>query len=532
MIKLATIKDQEENDYEIIQFSEDPYNCKYCGKIEASEIDLEIHEFLKHTSFGHQIEVEIEASYEVNSSISQCSLCPSQFEDSDNLLYHFLEDHSTELMVQMNMTSTVNTKRILKYINYIKKCLTTGATNDLPQIDDDRNYFKSIFGIEEQVMNEEALDDFDRIEIVTEEAFDENIQEQSDIEMSENYEINQPKSDKKEFSNEDKEWLRNEVNRGKLKIEEQTGSKGVAYRCMVTKNCSYVSNSKPGLRYHLVVKHLNQRNNLTDEDKNHDEKINDTTMKFLQGNNGPKNRCDDCALKFKDHRLFDLHKNCHELFSVIAQHITFPICNTCNIKFIDEESLSAHLREHDVKGNIREAVHVPVGAVRDHGTLLNKFAVGIKHMYPGETNESEFSWKCGHCAGLINFTNEEYCNFHLIMTHVSCFTCPIDLMTFKGFKSVSLFIHHLRNKHKELFPNVSFKCKFCGNEFSSIYDKLQHMKNCDAKRFSCDHCNKRFFKKGELSAHLKLVTGEIQYECKLLTFKLIKIILNNFDFFR
>ena len=101
------------------------------------------------------------------------------------------------------------------------------------------------------------------------------------------------------------------------------------------------------------------------------------------------------------------------------------------------------------------------------------------------------------------------------MLHAASFTCPIDKREFIGFKAVSLFTHHLQNKHSaELFPELTFSCTFCKMEFPSIYDKLSHMKTCSLKKFSCDHCGKKFFKKGELSSHLKFVSGEIFFSCK------------------
>jgi len=103
----------------------------------------------------------------------------------------------------------------------------------------------------------------------------------------------------------------------------------------------------------------------------------------------------------------------------------------------------------------------------------------------------------------------------MLMVHSSAFVCPIDKREFSGFKSVSLFAHHLRNKHSELFPELKFACTFCKMEFPSIYNKLSHMKSCSSKKFGCDHCDKKFFRKVDLKAHIRFVSGELFFSCKV-----------------
>lgn len=489
----------------------DAISCKSCGRIETNDIELEIHEFLQHTSFGIQIENEIENCKTFMNETNLfliCSICNSQVENSDILLLHFLEDHCSEILTHINailMKNFVDTKQIEKYLNYMRDCLN-GSNQESVQILNERTYFFETYDLAQQA-DEESNDGGEFVE-----SFDHNIQEQSDIDMNEDTLIvpEKKKSEKSnELSNNDKEWLRQELSRGKFTMNNESGSKTSVFHCMASKSCNYVSNSSPGLRYHLLIKHLNNRHNLIEEPKS-DIKNEFLTTSHLQKSQSNKNCCTECCLKFKDHRSFHVHKNCHELFSIVAQRSSFPMCNTCNKKFIDEELLNIHLNRHDLRENLNEHILVDEGAVRSQGKLLR---TEYERSCAGETSETEFSWKCGHCENK-NFINEDFCNFHMIMNHVTCFTCPIDRMEFKGFKSVSLFIHHLRNKHPELFPNVSFKCTFCHNEFSTIYDKLQHMKNCDSKQFQCDHCEKRFFKKNDLAAHLRLVTGEIQFECK------------------
>lgn len=397
------------------------------------------------------------------------------------------------------MISKVNSELVESYLRYIKDCLN-GSNQEISPDNSVRNYFYQIYNVNEYV--EEDM----------EHAFDQSVHEQSDIDINEEQTIQkrEKRSEKSnELTNEEKEWIRQEISRGKLSMISDSGVKGSIFRCTISKSCNYVSNSSPGLRYHLIIKHLKDRTNIKEERETEDIFLT-TPLNVFKTNSG-KNCCVECCLKFKDSRSYQLHEKCHELFQVVGQHSSFPMCNTCNIKFIEIESLNIHLERHEIGEDLKAPVKVINGAVREQGKLLK---TAQKTSYMGETSDNEYSWKCGHCEAK-NFTNEEYCNFHMLLAHVVNFSCPIDRMEFSGFKSVSLFIHHLRNKHPELFPNLSFKCTFCHMEFSTIYDKLQHMKNCDSKQLQCDHCEKRFFKKTDLAAHLKLVSGEVQYECEL-----------------
>lgn len=528
----VTKMEEPENDsnvYEIMMTEALTCTRKGCTKDESNEIDLEIHEFLKHTTFGIQLETEIEGcrvfinqNNETN-SLLLCSLCNAQVENNDILLLHFLDDHCTDIIKHINTIlakESVDTNLIIKYLLYMRNCLN-GNNEEVSRESLDRNYFNQIYGNTDNDDDDESIDHED-VTAAADDIFEENVQEHMDIDIKDNIVIPTqislplpPKVIKREKNSDltydDKEWLRREISRGKFSTNLENGSAGVIFRCMIER-CSYTSNSSPGLRYHLLIKHLSNRHNLIDDETRAEEFGNYEKSLQIFKNNTTKNCCNECCLKFKDHRSFELHARCHELFTIIAQHTEFPICNTCNLKFLDEKSLNVHLKKHDRGEDLRKAVIVPFGAVRDQGKPYA--TIGI---LPGEIEgmeENEFCWKCGHCEQVKSFRSEEYCNFHIIMAHLNCFICPVDRMEFKGFKCVSLYIHHLRNKHSELFPNVSFKCTYCQIELPTIYEKLQHMKKCDSKQFQCDHCDKRFFKKNDLAAHLKVVTGEIIFECE------------------
>jgi hypothetical protein len=496
----------------------DEISCSYndCGNMAETEIDLEIHKFLKHSSFGMKLEGEIEKSKEVSfdfqeesamNSSFRCKNCNTQFESGDILLSHILADHCIEMIEHINsilhIPFVVDIKKITSYLNFIHDCIN-GFIYELTIDSEIRTYFYVTYNTENKtVVHEEELVDDDDI------LFDTNIEEQSDIEMQE---VKKYVEKRDEVTAEDKEWLKEKIFISKITVTDN-GVNGSVYRCMVTTTCDYVSNSPQGLRYHLMIKHMKDRH-LYEEHKSEEiALILESKNAFFipeKTKNTAKNFCSDCSLKFKDNRAYALHQKSHELFPIVAMHISFPFCNTCNVRFIDEKSLNKHLLRHETDENLQEPIEVSNGAVREQG----KFAKSAENSkLDGETVETTFSWKCGHCESKY-FTSEDNCNLHLLMHHVSCFSCPIDKMEFHGFKCVSLFIHHLRNKHSDLFPNLSFKCTLCHLNFGSIYDKLQHMKICDSKKFRCDHCDKRFYRKNELQTHLRFVSGEFQFECE------------------
>ncbi|KAL7020818.1 hypothetical protein ACKWTF_011652 [Chironomus riparius] len=496
------------------------YHCPKCETIEPTENDSEIHEFLRHSTFGAQLEVEIEnskvysESTDIEDTFYVCGFCTSHLESFDLLLLHLLNVHNPEVLFQINEALNIPSHliefpTINGYLNYIKECLhhDNKMTNSVDY--ELKKYFYEVYGEMDEMSN----------------ASEKDMQEQ-EIEISEmneaitEYDDNKIKKDKQEkltedLSLNDKEWVRNQITKSKRYVNTETGEKRVVYQCDLSDSCRHISNSAPGLRYHLINKHLKHRKEFEDRKRRDSNELIETYPYITK--NSSKNCCNDCGLKFKDQRAYQLHERCHELFKTVANHSDsiFPSCNTCNQKFLNEDLLQHHLNKHDKNENLSEAIETEIGAIRQQGKIFTNFIRS-----DGETGLTDYTWKCGHCDSK-NFSKEENCNLHLLLVHTVSFVCPIDKMEFKGFKSVSLFIHHLRNKHSELFPNLSFNCTFCQREFPTIYDKLNHMKNCDRKNLQCDHCGKRFWKKGDLLTHLKYVTGEVQFKCSVCTKKCI-----------
>lgn len=489
--------------------------CLKCGEVSTSDKTSEIHEFFKHSLLGIQVESEVENNQELfvvedgTKFIGKCSTCSIEFDDSSSLSNHLILCHSFDMLLSINELFAVDTARIdfsivNKYIEYIKDLIQSKDFDE--KIEDDiKAYFYQFYSGDELKTVELSVD--------TVESDDENITFE-DAEASQEAtaiipapSIKTEKSVKrtvknlKNLSEESRKWLRNEINLRRNVSKNEFGATRVFYRCAY---CNvFSSNSAPGFRYHMASKHL--RDTKLEDLKTVVPDFNiSTNTKVIA-----KNTCVDCNLKFKDHKLFKAHRNYHDLFGTIAQYYLFPTCNTCSKLFIDESTLNLHLAMHDSNEDILQPLTVPPGAL----TLQGKPVDDPEIEQAEEISDDEFSWNCGHCAR--KFHREISCRLHLLLTHAGGFLCPIDKREFLGFKAVSLFSHHLKNKHSELFPEIKFACTFCKLEFSTIYDKLSHMKSCSSKKFACDHCGKKFFKKGDLAAHLKFVSGELYFQCKV-----------------
>ncbi|CRK88036.1 CLUMA_CG001822, isoform A [Clunio marinus] len=490
-------------------------HCAKCNEDLPNSVNLELHKFFKHSLFGIQLENEVESSRKLLDGVgligkfdTRCANCFLYMEEFNSYSCHLLKEHSLELFQQLNdalymNSEDLNSNLLHKYIESIIEILQTGG--DVKISEDIKKYFFDIY-------SGETLDE---VLIVTEDnqvinevlsSEDEIVQEEGEEVVIEALEQTETIKSKQEKSNivltgDDRLWLRKEIRLRKSLMKNEKGTSRAIYRCTFCNE--YCSNSAPGFRYHLINKHLKE-NNLRELQTISDEA---TPPKIIPRT--WKNICNDCGVKFKDQKALKCHQTCHQLFDFMAQDYSFPFCNDCNSFFIDTSSLNVHLMKHDTNDELTQPIEVTIGSAMFQGKEINY----LQAMQNDLIADGFPSWNCGHCTR--KFEKEDSCRFHLLMFHARSFTCPVDNREFSGFKAVTLFTHHLKNKHSELFPEITFPCSFCKTEFPTIYDKLAHMKSCSLKKFSCDHCGKKFFKKGELIAHLKFVNGELFFPCEV-----------------
>jgi len=96
--------------------------------------------------------------------------------------------------------------------------------------------------------------------------------------------------------------------------------------------------------------------------------------------------------------------------------------------------------------------------------------------------------------------------------HIKILVCPKDNRTFSNNQAYSI---HLKHNHSEIFPDFSYECSVCSKAFKTLSEKLAHMKLCDKKTFSCDHCERKFALKCLLKSHLERVSGQSEVVCDL-----------------
>lgn len=215
-----------------------------------------------------------------------------------------------------------------------------------------------------------------------------------------------------------------------------------------------------------------------------------------------------CDVGFKDSKCMEIHEKAHENFEAIAPHLQSFACTSCRIMFSNEDDLITHHSQHE-EGceNVENLLIERRSAYDDH------FIRSItKPDTEADVDEDFFS--CGHCVKKLN---ENDMKVHLLFFHTNVVSCPHDNRYFEGTKQIRLFSDHIRNKHPEIFDkNNLYSCRHCNENFSTNFEKLAHMKKCDAKLFACEnHCNKRFATEWLLKNHMKHVMGEERFSCEM-----------------
>ena len=180
--------------------------------------------------------------------------------------------------------------------------------------------------------------------------------------------------------------------------------------------------------------------------------------------------------------------------------MNYPFCDECKLFYCSNEDYLIHLSRHNENSEKLLDPISAIGIVQRNGEI---FAFDDDEENLQEILD-ENSPTCGQC--LKKFSSDNDCKIHLMLFHVNVFICPFDSREFSGIPTLS-YGNHLRQFHPDIFPELEIKCSICFMQFVTVYDKLAHMKNCQAKNYQCDHCDRRFFRKPELQHHLRVVTG-------------------------
>lgn len=279
--------------------------------------------------------------------------------------------------------------------------------------------------------------------------------------------------------------------------------------------CNKILRSRDGLRNHLKLEHsevvcANEKEFFASEVVFSD---NDSLISLLDKKRRRvkpeviSSSCSECGVDFingssKKEKSARIHKECHKILEVVSLYYQLPKCDIYRTMFSNDDDLNTFLQSD-------QEYFEPLPC----DGMIAKVSRKVKESTgTASANESD-AWSCGHCG--TSYQTEVECISHVMILHSKKLICPIDHMEFEGNRGMSLFTIHMRNKHSEMFPDLVISCTYCQMEFSSIFDKLAHMKICDEKKFECDHCSKKYFTKTDLSRHLKIVSGEISFKCEI-----------------
>ena len=302
-----------------------------------------------------------------------------------------------------------------------------------------------------------------------------------------------------------KEWLRNKNRERRKMIETENGNK-FEWNC---DTCNFTCHAAKTFRKHLIENHLKsekqdnlgwEKCNLISKDLNDSQEHEIAASKLSRPRKvkilSQQWTCDICYFQFSAQRLFDAHIRVHETLNKVSPCIEIFWCEECRMFFRSVDDLTIHVDGH------AEGLSVLVPA---KGIALQKTILFKRLPIPEEHNED--SETCGHCGRKL--VGESTCKSHLLIHHVNPIFCPKDD---RQFTSMQPFICHLQKVHSELLPD-SLRCTHCRVSFDNIYERLAHMNVCDQKKFSCDHCDKKFSNKNILNAHLKRVMGLLVCKC-------------------
>jgi Zinc finger, C2H2 type len=270
---------------------------------------------------------------------------------------------------------------------------------------------------------------------------------------------------------EQKLWINHQIATRKEQVVTKDGIKSV-WSCSL---CNFTSQKRGRFRSHLQKNHSN-----------------------IVWRGPSKYSCYECHLRFDGDNHLEVHKNCHRIFEVLAPYSLYPECEGCKMFFATINDLELHHERHN---NCPETLREPIlaeGVVHKNGEIFSNEEEDRLEIH------DEDAPTCGHC--LAKFSTENECKNHLMLFHVSTFTCPFDSRVFDGIPTLSLG-NHLRQCHPDIFPELQISCKLCKKQFETVYEKLAHMKKCEAKLFQCDHCDKTFGKKTNLLHHIKVAMG-------------------------
>ncbi|KAM4524947.1 uncharacterized protein PAE49_001055 isoform 2-T2 [Odontesthes bonariensis] len=193
--------------------------------------------------------------------------------------------------------------------------------------------------------------------------------------------------------------------------------------------------------------------------------------------------CEDGDPDWKKTRTAECREHDDDLISNSAEK-SFS-CSECGKQFVDERSLTSHMRVH--KRERPFACDVCGKRVRERRTLLSHMRV--------HTGEKPFG--CDFCAKRFNQVSnlKAHIRVHTMEKTHTCDDCG------KKFKTKRHLTTHM-SVHTGEKP---FGCDVCGKTFRMKTNLKSHMRvHTGEKPFGCDVCGKKFSTKTNLNSHTRV----------------------------
>jgi hypothetical protein len=184
-------------------------------------------------------------------------------------------------------------------------------------------------------------------------------------------------------------------------------------------------------------------------------------------------QCKVCGRYSKDKIDFENHSDIHKAILHLCEQnkITFYECYLCQVIFVDQEGLNAHLEHHE------------------EGLAKSPF-------------------NCSYCKRQFSGSISDL-KHHLLLFHTKKFECPVQTCKMMMPDYFNLFLH-LGTRHVDFIDcDIVQKCKSCLQEFGSYKLFRIHCKSCNKKKFQCSHCDRKYLTIHGLNSHLKAVLNPL-----------------------
>ncbi|XP_030033819.1 zinc finger protein 708 isoform X6 [Manduca sexta] len=201
-------------------------------------------------------------------------------------------------------------------------------------------------------------------------------------------------------------------------------------------------------------------------------------------------KCSICSSDFTKFRV---------LVSHMHKHYRNFVCTTCDLGFVNRNSLAQHSERHRT-GSYRCA-HCPK-ILDTH--IKKKIHERTQHTHCGQY------YKCGYCCEPFkDYWKKEA---HLTEVHGVKNLTPICQACDKVFNSRKSLNIHTRRDHLMERPH---KCTECDKKFFSTTGLKNHVViHTKSRAFRCEVCLKSFGRQKTLNCHKKIHTAVQKYKCK------------------